>query len=121
MSDRTVDDLKEALRTFARERDWEKFHSPKNLVMALVGEVGELCAEFQWEDEHQSHSLPDEKLSSIKEEIGDVLIYLIRLADQLDVDLLACGFEKLRINDKKYPADQVRGSSKKYTHYGRED
>lgn len=117
MSQTTVDDLRQELRQFAEERDWEQFHSPKNLVMALVGEAGELCAEFQWLTEDQSRSPEAGKLESIKQEIGDVLIYLVRLADQLNVDVLECGFDKLAINHSKYPADTVRGSAKKYTEY----
>lgn len=121
MSQKTVNDLKKELRRFAEERDWEQFHSPKNLVMALVGEAGELCAEFQWRTEDQSRNLSEEELKSVKQEVGDVFIYLVRLADQLDIDLLECGFDKLVINNHKYPADSVRGSSKKYTEYGEED
>jgi NTP pyrophosphatase (non-canonical NTP hydrolase) len=121
MSEKTIKHLKEELKKFADERDWAQFHSPKNLVMALVGEVGELCAEFQWRNENQSRNLTADELAAIREEMGDVLIYLVRLADQLDVDLLECGFEKLRINNEKYPADLVRGSAKKYTKYGKEN
>lgn len=121
MSQKTVDDLKQELRKFAEERDWDQFHSPKNLVMALVGEAGELCAEFQWRSEQQSRGLAKSELESVRQEVGDVLIYLVRLADQLDIDLLECGFDKLAINEEKYPAKKVRGSAKKYTEYGEED
>jgi len=117
MAQRTVDELRRELRLFAEERDWEQFHSPKNLVMALVGEAGELCAEFQWLSEDQSSKLPARELEPIKQEIADVLIYLVRLADQLDIDVLECAFDKLAINGDRYPADAVRGSAKKYTEY----
>ena len=121
MSKKTVNDLRNELRAFADERDWEQYHSPKNLAMALIGEAGELGSEFQWLSEDQSRNLSVEQLESVKQEIGDVLIYLIRLADQLNIDLLGCGFDKLAINRDKYPAETVRGSAKKYTEYGRED
>ncbi|MEQ8314872.1 MAG: nucleotide pyrophosphohydrolase [Gammaproteobacteria bacterium] len=114
----TIDEIKEQLRKFADERDWEQFHSPKNLAMALSGEVGELCAEFQWLSEDQSKSLSAAQLKSIRHEIGDVLIYLIRLSDKLQIDLLDCAAKKLEINAKKYPVDEVKGSAKKYTEYG---
>ena len=121
MSQQTINDLKNELRRFAEERDWEQFHSPKNLVMALAGEAGELCAEFQWQSEEQSRGLSEKERESAKQEVGDVLIYLVRLADQLNIDLLECGFDKLAINREKYPAETVRGSAKKYTEYGSED
>ena len=121
MSEKTVDYLKKELRRFAEERDWEQFHSPKNLAMALVGEAGELCAEFQWQSEDQSRDLSEKKLEAVRQEVGDVLIYLVRLADQLDIDLLECAFDKLVINTGKYPTEAVRGSAMKYTEYGEED
>jgi dCTP diphosphatase len=121
MSQVTIDDLKKELQQFAKERDWNQFHSPKNLVMALVGEAGELCAEFQWQSESQSRDLSESELESVRQEVGDVFIYLVRLADKLDIDLLECGFNKLLINKEKYPAETVRGSSKKYTEYQEED
>jgi NTP pyrophosphatase (non-canonical NTP hydrolase) len=111
----SLTDLAAKLRTFASERDWDQFHSPKNLVMALSVEVSELMEHFQWLTEEQSSALPPKKLQQVREEIGDVLIYLTRLADKLGVDMLEAAAKKLEVNRVKYPADKVRGSAKKYT------
>jgi dCTP diphosphatase len=105
------------LREFAAERDWEQFHSPKNLAMALVGEAGELAAEFQWMTEAQSQAPDPAQLARIRAEAADVFNYLVRLADKLDIDLIAAAHEKIDENARRYPADKVRGSSKKYTEY----
>jgi dCTP diphosphatase len=112
-----LDDLNRRLREFAQTRDWEQFHSPKNLAMALTGEAGELIEHFQWLTEEQSYRLPPEKLNEVRLEMADILIYLIRLSDRLSVNLMAAVEEKIELNEKKYPADRVRGSSKKYTEY----
>ena len=109
--------LQQRLREFARERDWEQFHSPKNLSMALIAEAAELVEHFQWLTEEQSAQLADEKLREVEQELADVFLYLLRLADKLNVDLLAAAAHKIELNARKYPADQVRGSSKKYTEY----
>lgn len=103
------------LREFADERDWDQFHSPKNLAMALTIESSELMEHFQWLTEEQSTALPPEKLQQVREEIGDVLIYLVRLSDKLGIDPLLAAVEKLEVNRVKYPAEKVRGSAKKYT------
>jgi len=117
MSETTIEQLKEKLRNFALERDWDQFHSPKNLSMALIAEVAELVEHFQWLTEEQSRSLSTEKLAEIELEIADIQIYLVRLADKLQVDVTAAIEKKLAINAQKYPPDKVRGSSKKYTEY----
>ena len=117
MSDPTFDQLKEQIRKFAAERDWDQFHSPKNLSMALIAEVAELIEHFQWLTEEQSRNLPTEKLAEIEMELADIQIYLIRLADKLNLNVLDAVEKKLAINAEKYPADKVRGSSKKYTEY----
>ncbi len=109
--------LRDALRDFARERDWDQFHSPKNLVMALAGETGELIEKLQWVSEEASYQLADNLRQEIEEEIADVLIYLVRLADKCDIDLMDAAERKLEKNRKRYPADKVRGSSKKYSDY----
>jgi dCTP diphosphatase len=109
--------LREQLRAFAAERDWDRFHSPKNLVMALAGEVGELLDVFQWKTEEESYALDVGGVAQAREELADVLIYLVRLADKLDVDLMAAAADKIAINGRKYPATRVRGSAKKYTEY----
>lgn len=109
--------LKEKLRDFAQERDWEQFHSPKNLAMALNVEAGELLECFQWLTEDQSQNLDVDKLAAVTEEIADVQLYLLRLADVLGIDVLAAAEAKIKKNAQKYPADLVKGSSKKYTEY----
>ena len=112
-----MDELRDALRAFARERDWLKFHTPKNLSMALSVEVAELLEHFQWLENSESFGVGTEKHFKIQEEIGDVLIYLVRLSDVLDIDPLLAAKKKFERNSEKYPADAVRGSSKKYDEY----
>jgi NTP pyrophosphatase (non-canonical NTP hydrolase) len=112
-----LSDLARRLSEFAAERDWEQFHSPKNLAMALVGEAGELAAEFQWMTEAQSQQPDAAQLARIRAESADVLNYLVRLADKLGIDLIAAAHEKIELNARRYPADKVRGSSKKYNEY----
>ena len=109
--------LRDALRKFVAERDWDQFHSPKNLSMALSIEASELMEHFQWLTEEQSRKLPPEKLAQVRDEMADVLVYLVRLADKLDVDLLQAAKQKIEKNALKYPADKVRGSMKKYSDY----
>ena len=111
------DQLKVQLRQFAAERDWDQFHSPKNLSMALIAEVAELIEHFQWLTEEQSRNLSSEKLAEIELELADIQIYLIRLADKLQLNVMDAVKKKLALNAQKYPADKVRGSSKKYTEY----
>jgi NTP pyrophosphatase (non-canonical NTP hydrolase) len=110
-----ISELREALRVFAADRDWDQFHSPKNLAAALSVEAAELLEHFQWLSEEDSRSLPDHKIQEIREEAADVLLYLIRLSDKLDIDLISAARDKLNINAQKYPAERARGSSKKYT------
>jgi|SRR6266850_1063706 len=117
MATTPIADLAERLRRFAAERDWDQFHSPKNLAMALVAEAGELAAEFQWLTEEQSRAPKPEELVRIRAESADVLNYLVRLADKLGFDLFAAAFEKIEQNERRYPATKVHGSSKKYTEY----
>jgi len=109
--------LRDMLRKFVAERDWDKFHSPKNLAMALSVEASELLEHFQWLTEEQSRRLAPEKLDQVRDEMADVLVYLVRLADKLDVDLLDAAQRKIEKNALKYPADKVRGSMKKYSEY----
>lgn len=105
--------LRDRLRAFAAERDWEQFHSPKNLSMALMVEVAELMEHFQWLTEAESSQLPAESKLAVSEELADILLYLVRLSDRLEVDLRAAALHKLEKNAAKYPAEQVRGSAKK--------
>jgi NTP pyrophosphatase (non-canonical NTP hydrolase) len=113
MSD-SLRELREALRTFAAERDWDQFHSPRNLATALAVEAAELLEPFQWLTEEQSRDLPPETRSAVEEEMADVLLYLVRLADKLDVDLAAAARAKILKNAEKYPVAKARGSSRKY-------
>jgi NTP pyrophosphatase (non-canonical NTP hydrolase) len=111
----TLDDLARSLRHFAAKRDWEQFHTPKNLAISLAVEVGELLEHVQWgsDDEIAARFGTADGREAITEELADVLIYLIRLADVLDVDLLEAASAKIAANDERYPADEVRGSSAK--------
>jgi len=109
--------LRDALRKFAEERDWDQYHSPKNLASALSVEAAELLERFQWLTEDQSRKLPPEELQKVREEMADVLNYLVRLADKLDVNLLEAAREKIELNAQKYPVDKARGSAKKYSEF----
>ena len=110
-------DLRVTIKEFIKERDWDQFHSPKNLAMALSVEVAEIIEHFQWLTEEQSRKLPPEKLAEVREEIGDVMIYLTELADKLGVDPVEAARAKLEINGQKYPAALVKGKAYKYTEY----
>jgi NTP pyrophosphatase (non-canonical NTP hydrolase) len=116
MSD-ALRELQRRLAEFAAARDWQQFHSPKNLAMALSVEVGELVEEFQWLTEEQSRSLDDERRERVRLELADVFIYLLRLADGLGVDLLRAADDKIALNERKYPAERVRGDARKYDEY----
>jgi NTP pyrophosphatase (non-canonical NTP hydrolase) len=109
-----LEELRERLRTFVAERDWDQFHSPKNLSMALVAEVGELVEHFQWLTAEQSAALPADTRAQVELEIADVLLFLLRLCDKLDIDPLQAAQRKLELNAKKYPADKARGRATKY-------
>ena len=110
-----IDNLRNQLRTFAAERDWDQFHSPKNLASALAVEAAELLEKFQWLTEAESIQLPPETLAAVRAEVADVLLYLIRISDKLGIDLIAAANAKIQLNGVKYPVDKARGSSKKYT------
>ena len=113
----SLEALRDRLREFAIERDWDQFHTPKNLSMALIAEAAELIEHFQWVEGDKSHILEENTRKAVEEELADILIYLVRISDKLDVDLLKAAVHKIRINETKYPADKVRGSAKKYTEY----
>lgn len=108
---KTLENLKEALRLFAEERDWAQFHSPKNLAMALGVEAAELAEHFQWLTQKESFSLSPDKRKAVGHELADVLIYLVRLADRLDIDLLEAAENKIAVNAKKYPVNESKGRS----------
>ena len=112
-----LDALKERLREFADARDWDQFHSPKNLSMALIAEAAELVEHFQWLKEEESAIIQGDKLEAVRMELADIQIYLIRLADKLNIDLLDAVDKKISINEQKYPEDKVKGQHKKYTEY----
>ena len=112
--------LRRDLAQFAAARDWDQFHTPKNLAMALAGEAGELLAHFQWLTPAQSRALPPEKRLLVAHELADILIYLVRLADKLEVDLLLATHEKVAINETRYPAERVRGDARRAEEYRQE-
>jgi NTP pyrophosphatase (non-canonical NTP hydrolase) len=103
--------LRDKLRIFADERDWNQFHSPKNLAMALMVEVAELMEHFQWLTEAQSNNLATDDKAAVRDELADVLLYLVRISDKLGVNLTEAALHKLEKNALKYPADMVRGSA----------
>ena len=113
----TLRALQQRLAAFAAERDWQQFHSPKNLAMALSVEVAELVEPFQWLTEEQSRLLDAERYERVRLELADVFIYLLRLADRLDVDLLEAADVKIALNERKYPVERVRGDARKYDEY----
>jgi NTP pyrophosphatase (non-canonical NTP hydrolase) len=108
------DALARRLAEFARERDWDQFHSPKNLAMALAGEVGELLEHYQWLTEAQSSELSPAAKDAVALEMADVLLYLVRLADKTGIDLVATAHRKIDLNAGKYPIDEFKGSRRKY-------
>jgi NTP pyrophosphatase (non-canonical NTP hydrolase) len=109
--------LRESIRAFVDERDWDQFHTPKNLAMALSVEAAELLEPFQWLQTGAANELGSDNLAHVGHEMADVLVYLVRLADKLDIDLMAAVTEKMVLNREKYPADKVRGDSRKYSEY----
>jgi NTP pyrophosphatase (non-canonical NTP hydrolase) len=110
----SIADLSQALRQFADERDWARFHAPKNLASALVVEAAELLEPFQWLSEADSRSLPPEKLQAVSDEMADVLLYLVQLSSALGVDLLAAARDKLARNAQRYPVERARGNARKH-------
>ncbi|MFC1779442.1 nucleotide pyrophosphohydrolase [Thermodesulfobacteriota bacterium] len=111
-----IKEIQDKLRQFAKDRDWDQYHTPKNLASALVVEAGELLEIFQWMTEEESNSLRESKTShqELKEEIADVLLYLLRLADKLDIDVEEAIEMKLNLNAQKYPVDLAKGNATKY-------
>ena len=114
-----LNDISKILAAFAKERDWEQFHSPKNLSMALAVEVAEIMEIFQWMPGDESHELPAEKLEQLEGEVADSLIYLLRLADIVGIDLVDAAKKKIQKNESKYPRDLVKGSAAKYSDYSK--
>jgi NTP pyrophosphatase (non-canonical NTP hydrolase) len=120
-SDRPMQDsletLNQRLKAFAQERDWEQFHSPKNLSMALIAEAAELLEHFQWLSEEQSYQLDSAKRDAVAMEMADILIFLIRCAERLDIDLVQSAWKKIAINETRYPANRVRGDARRAAEY----
>ncbi len=114
-SPRETEELQAALREFARERDWDQFHTPKNLAAALSVEAAELLEHFQWLTEEQSRTFSAEKREKVGEEIADVLLYLLQLADKLGIDPIEAAKSKMLANAAKYPVDRAKGSMTEYT------
>lgn len=116
-----VETIKQLLREFAKEREWEKFHNPKNLAMALVCESGELLEIFCWLTEMEANNLHTDATSKkhVAHELADILLYAVRLSDLMQINLTEAIMEKIEINRKKYPVSLVKGSSKKYNHYAK--
>ncbi|KAJ7387190.1 dCTP pyrophosphatase 1 [Desmophyllum pertusum] len=115
----SLEKIRQMQSQFAKERDWDQFHQPRNLVLAMVGEVGEVAELFQWKGEVKE-GLPDwspKEKHHLAQELSDVLVYLVRLAEKCHVDLPQEVVAKIAVNSKKYPAHLVKGSSKKYTEY----
>ena len=113
----SLEQLRRQLAEFADKRDWQQFHSPKNLCMALIAEAAELVEIFQWLTEEQSWQLEAEKKLDVSLELADILIYLIRTADQLDIDLIASALNKIKINEQRYPVDKVHGKAMRAEEY----
>lgn len=113
----SLEQLRVRLARFAAERDWEQFHSPKNLSMALIAECAELVEHFQWLSEAESLSLAPERREAVRLELADILIFLVRCADRLGIDLIEAANDKIAINEARYPADRVRGSARRAGEY----
>ena len=111
----SLETLRDRVREFALARQWDNYHTPKNLAMALIVEAAELVERFQWLSPEESAQLDPERHEQVRQEIADVLIYLTRLADLLNIDLLQAAADKLEINARKYPVEQARGNATKYT------
>jgi len=117
MTQDSLAQLDARLKAFAQTRDWEQFHNPKNLSMALIAECAELVEHFQWLTPEQSMQLPADKLEAVSLELADILIYLVRCAERLDVDLIAAAERKIAINEARYPVDRVRGDARRASEY----
>ena len=114
---KNLEALRQRLAEFAAVRDWDQFHSPKNLSMALIAEAAELVEHFQWLSEEQSRQLSPEKKQAVSHEIADILIYLIRIADKLNIDLITAAEAKMQINETRYPVDKVKGDARRAEEY----
>ena len=113
----SLNELKQKLENFVVERDWAQFHSPKNLAMAMIVEAAELVEHFQWNTEAESHELSAEKREQVGHELADTFVYLLRISQVLNIDLIAAANNKIALNAVKYPVEKARGKNNKYTDY----
>lgn len=109
--------LRSRINTFVAERDWNQFHTPKNLAMAMIVEAAELVEQFQWDTPTESAALTPEKREAVSHELADTFVYLLRIAEVLNIDLIAAANQKITLNAQKYPVDKAKGSNAKYTAY----
>ncbi|HQO15608.1 MAG TPA: nucleotide pyrophosphohydrolase [Methylotenera sp.] len=116
MSD-SLAELRKRIDQFVNERDWAQFHTPKNLAMAMIVEAAELVEQFQWDTPEESQQLSPEKREAVSHELADTFVYLLRLAEVLEIDLIEAANAKIDLNAKKYPVEKARGSNAKYTEY----
>jgi|SRR5450830_73755 len=113
----SLNELKQKLEAFVEARDWAQFHSPKNLAMAMIVEAAELVEHFQWNTEEESHELSAEKREQVGHELADTFVYLLRISQVLDIDLIEAANKKIALNAVKYPVEKARGKNNKYTDY----
>jgi dCTP diphosphatase len=113
----SLQNLREKINQFVAERDWAQFHTPKNLAMAMIVEAAELVEQFQWDTPQESQQLSPEKCEAVSHELADTFVYLLRLAEVLEIDLIDAANKKIELNALKYPAHKARGSNAKYTEY----
>ena len=113
----SLDDLRNRINTFVTERDWAQFHTPKNLAMAMIVEAAELVEQFQWDTPQESRHLSPEKREAVAHELADTFVYLLRIAEVLQIDLIAATNAKIKLNALKYPIEKAKGSNAKYTEY----
>jgi dCTP diphosphatase len=113
----SLEALRSRINQFVKERDWDQFHSPKNLAMAMIVEAAELVEHFQWDTLEESLQLSDEKREQVGQELADTFVYLLRIAEVTGIDLIEAANRKIDLNAQKYPVERVRGSNKKYTEY----
>jgi dCTP diphosphatase len=113
----SLENLRAKINTFVSERDWAQFHTPKNLAMAMIVEAAELVEQFQWDTPLESQQLSPEKREAVAHELADTFVYLLRLAEVLEIDLIEAANKKIAMNAQKYPVEKARGSNTKYTDY----
>ena len=113
----SLDDLRNRINTFVTERDWAQFHTPKNLAMAMIVEAAELVEHFQWDTPQESQQLTPEKREAVAHELADTFVYLLRLAEVLEIDLIEATNVKIKLNALKYSVEKAKGSNAKYTEY----